>query len=171
MNQDAPENNYAFIDGQNLFLGTKEEGWAIDHERFRRYLAQKYKVAQAFYFLGYISETNQDLYSKLQKAGFIIIFKEHKQNMLGKKKGNIDSDLIFEVMRTLLDDQAMDRVVLVSGDGDYKKLVDYLIYKDKLKKVLFPNRKFASSLYKNVDIHFKAHLDEKDVKRKIEYKT
>ncbi len=171
MKQEESENNYAFIDGQNLFLGTKEEGWVVDHVRFRVYLTQKYKVTQAFYFLGYVSEANQDLYSKLQKAGFIIIFKEHTQKMLGKKKGNIDSDLIFEVMKTLLDDVEMDKVVLVSGDGDYKKLLNYLISKNKLKKILFPNRKFASSLYKDIDICFKAYLDEKDVRRKIEYKT
>ncbi len=165
------ENNYAFIDGQNLHLGTRECDWTVNHKRFRNYLKRKYRVSQAFYFLGYVSENNQDLYSSLQKAGFIVVFKEHTQSMLGKKKGNIDTDLVFEIMKTLLDDVEMDRVVLVSGDGDYKKLVDYLISKDKFKKILFPNRKFASSLYSDVHLRFKANLDEADVKRKIEYKT
>jgi len=33
---DEPK-NLAFVDGQNLYLGTKQNGWAIDHERFRDY--------------------------------------------------------------------------------------------------------------------------------------
>ena len=164
------ENNYAFIDGQNLYLGTQEEGWSVSHQRLRQYLRRKYKVSQAFYFLGYVSEDNQDLYSSLQKAGFIVVFKEHLQGMLGKKKGNIDTDLVFEVMKTLLDEPDTGKIVLVSGDGDYKKLVDYLITKDKFKKILFPNRKFASSLYNNVHVQFKSNLDDVDVKKKIEYK-
>jgi len=164
------ENNYAFIDGQNLHLGTQEGDWAVDHKRFRKYLKRKYGVSQAFYFLGYVSENNQDLYSSLQKAGFIVVFKEHTQSMLGKKKGNIDTDLVFEIMKMLFDDVEMDEVVLVSGDGDYKKIVEYLISKDKFKKILFPNRKFASSLYNDIHLQFKANLDDTDVKKKIEYK-
>ena len=163
------EKNYAFIDGQNLYLGTQEDDWAVSHPRLRQYLRSKYKVNQAFYFLGYVSEDNQDLYSSLQKAGFIVVFKEHVQKMLGKKKGNVDTDLVFEVMKALLDEKEMDKIVLVSGDGDYKKMVDYLISKDKFKKILFPNRKFASSLYNSINVQFKANLNEADVKKKIEY--
>ena len=162
-------NNYAFIDGQNLFLGTKQDDWAIDHKRLRIYLEKKYNVSQAYYFLGYVSESNQELYSNLQKAGFIVIFKEHAESLKGKKKGNIDTDLVFEIMKSLLDDTEMGDVVLISGDGDYKKVVDYLIKKDRFAKILFPNRKFASSLYRSVDIKFKATLDQPDVRKKIEY--
>jgi uncharacterized LabA/DUF88 family protein len=133
-------------------------------------LERKYKVSQAYYFIGYISEDNQELYKKLQKAGFIIIFKEHSEIMMGKKKGNIDTDLVFEIMKSLIDEKDMDGVVLVSGDGDYKKVVDYLIEKDKFKKILFPNKKFASSLYRKIDVKFKANLEDVDVRKKIEYK-
>ena len=44
--------NIAFIDGQNLHLGTKASGWSIDHMKFRIYLKEKYKVAEAIYFMG-----------------------------------------------------------------------------------------------------------------------
>ena len=40
------ENNLAFIDGQNLHLGTKEEGWKVDLIKFRIYLKEKYKVEE-----------------------------------------------------------------------------------------------------------------------------
>ena len=90
--------------------------------------------------------------------------------MMGKKKGNIDTDLVFEIMKSFIDEKDMDGVVLVSGDGDYKKVVDYLIEKNKFKKILFPNKKFASSLYRKIDVKFKANLEDVDVRKKIEYK-
>ena len=60
--------NIAFIDGQNLHLGTKEGGWSVDHKKLRIYLRDKYKVVEAYYFLGFVSQNQQDLYDKLQKA-------------------------------------------------------------------------------------------------------
>ena len=43
-------------------------------------------------------------------------------------------------MKNLVDNHEFNKIILVSGDGDYKKLVDYLIGKDKFKKILFPNK-------------------------------
>jgi hypothetical protein len=48
-------NNYAFIDGQNVYRGIKELGWKIDWTRFRRYLKEKYAIGTAYVFLGYVS--------------------------------------------------------------------------------------------------------------------
>lgn len=162
--------NIAFIDGQNLHLGTKEDGWKVDLMRFRTYLRDKYRVAEAYYFLGYVSDEQNDLYNNLQRSGFIVVFKEHHQSSVGKKKGNVDSDIIFEIMRTLLDNELFAKIVLVSGDGDYKKVVDYLIKKDRFEKILFPNKKFASSLYKKLTSRYFDHLSRDGVRNKISYK-
>jgi len=143
------ESNLAFIDGQNLYLGTKEDDWKVDHNKFRIYLKDKYHVTEAYYFLGYVTEEQQDLYNNLQKAGFIVLFKEHNENLKAQKKGNVDTDIVFEIMKNLVENN-FSKIILVSGDGDYKKLVDYLIKKNKFKKIIFPNRKFASSLYKKL---------------------
>jgi hypothetical protein len=51
--QTISEKNLAFIDGQNLHLGTKESGWKVDFVKFRIYLKDKYKVEEAYYFMGY----------------------------------------------------------------------------------------------------------------------
>ena len=51
-------------------------------------------------------------------------------------------------MKNIVDNPDFHQIIIVSGDGDYKKLVNYLIFKDKFRKILFPNKKFASSLYK-----------------------
>ncbi|PKL36726.1 hypothetical protein CVV38_02385 [Candidatus Peregrinibacteria bacterium HGW-Peregrinibacteria-1] len=160
--------NIAFIDGQNLHLGTGEARWQIDLNKFRIYLKDKYRVSEAYYFLGYVSEEQQELYSSLQKAGFIVLFKEHQEKSTSQKKGNVDTDVVFEIMKTLIEEQ-FDKIVLVSGDGDYKKVVDYLIKKKKFAKILFPNRKFASSLYKELGSEYFDYLSARSVKNKIRF--
>jgi len=164
------KNNIAFIDAQNVHFGTTKchvcakvlqkdiseikfkdcncgYAWKIDLAKFRIYLTENYNVSEAYYVLGYLHEKNDDLYQEIQKAGFIVIFKEHTELLKSKKKGNVDTDIVFEVMKNLVDNQNLGKIILVSGDGDYKKLVRYLISKDKFSKILFPNKKFASSLY------------------------
>jgi len=117
--------NYAFIDGQNLYMGTakrESDPWKINFARLRVYLEQKYNVSKAFYFLGYLDESQQSLYENIQSAGFILLFREHTSLMLGKKKGNVDSDIILHIMKKLYYKEPFNKVVLVSGDGDYKQL-------------------------------------------------
>jgi hypothetical protein len=62
--------NFAFIDGQNLYLGLKESAITLDFRRFRIYLRDRFHVAEAYYFIGYMPQ-NQALYAGLQRAGFI----------------------------------------------------------------------------------------------------
>lgn len=161
------ENNLAFIDGQNLHLGTTQDNWKVDLQKFRIYLKDKYHIVEAYYFLGYVTEEERDLYNNLQKAGFIVLFKEHNPALKGTKKGNVDTDIVFEIMKHLIDNKDFDKLVIVSGDGDYKKIVDYLIKKDRFKKMLFPSRKYASSLYKHFGTEFFDYLD--NIKTYIEW--
>lgn len=154
-------------------MGTSKrevDPWKIDLSRFRVYLTQKYNASKAFYFLGYLDESQQELYERIQAAGFILIFREHTSLMLGKKKGNVDSDIILHVMKKLYQREAFDSVILVSGDGDYKQLVDFLIEEKRFAKILFPDRKRASSLYKKLGAPYFAALDEMDTRKKIEMK-
>ena len=161
--------NTAFVDGQNLYMSTTtaDEPWHIDLARFRIYLKQKYKVEKAYYFLGFTQEEQQDLYDEIQEAGFILKFKEHSPVMLSKKKGNVDTDLVFTVMKKLYRNEKFNKVVLVSGDGDYKMLVDFLIEENKFEKILFPNQKRTSSLYKKIDLKYRADLNVKPIRKKI----
>lgn len=163
--------NLAYIDGQNLHMGTAKSTpkWHIDLARFRRYLADKYHVVDAYYYLGFVQtgEEYDKLYESIQKAGFILVFREHNSAMLGTKKGNVDSDIIFNTMKRLYLKEDFDRIVLVSGDGDYKMLVDFLIKEGRFEKILFPNKRYASSLYKSISRQYFAHLSDEDVKRKI----
>jgi uncharacterized LabA/DUF88 family protein len=164
-------NNVAYIDGQNLHMGTSKSDpkWNISLTRFRKYLSDKYNIEEAYYYLGYVQEgaNSKKLYENIQKAGFILVFREHNSAMLGKKKGNVDADIIFSIMKRLYLKESFDKVVLVSGDGDYKMLVDFLIQESKFEKILLPNRRYRSSLYKSIGIKHFAYLDDVDIKRKI----
>jgi uncharacterized LabA/DUF88 family protein len=164
------ENNLAFIDGQNLYMNTakrKINPWKIDFARLRVYLEKKYNISKAYYFLGYVQETNQDLYEEIKNAGFVLIFREHNPAMIGKKKGNVDSDIIFHVMKRMYKKECFDKIILVSGDGDYKLMVDFLIEENKFEKILFPDSEYGSSLYKKLTNKYFACLDDEDVKSKI----
>lgn len=163
------EKNLAFVDGQNLHLGTTQNNWKVDLYKLRIYLKDKYHVTEAYYVLGYISELEQDLYNNLQKAGFIVMFKDHVSTLKGTKKGNVDTDIVFEIMKNLLDNKDFNKIVLVSRDGDYKKMVNYLILKNRFKKILFPNRKFASSLYKKLGNMFFDFLEKPEIRSRVEF--
>jgi uncharacterized LabA/DUF88 family protein len=165
--------NFAFVDAQNLYMGTAclEEGlepWRVDLAKFRVYLRDKYRVDKAFYFLGFVNEQYQSLYEEIQSAGFILVFKQHTSAMMGHKKGNVDTDIVFNVMKRLYKKEPFGKVVLVSGDGDYKILVDFLIEEGRLEKILAPCRPRASSLYKKVGSEYFDCLDNPDVKRKVQ---
>ncbi len=161
--------NLAFVDGQNLYMGTKScnPPWEVNLIKFRKYLLDKYKVDEAYYFLGYVQNENEELYEEIQQAGFILMFREHNPVMLGKKKGNVDTDIVFQIMKKLYKKEGFEKIVLVSGDGDYKMLVDFLIEEKRFAALLFPNKKFASSLYKKIKFDHKDFLENADVKKKI----
>ena len=134
--------NIAFIDGQNLYSGIKEVGFNIDHKKFRIYLKDKYKIDEVYYFLGFIKDEENPLYTNLQKAGFIVVFRKHSEMLAGNKKGNVDTDIVFEVMKSLIEEKDLGKILLVSGDGDYYKMVKYLIEKDKFINFI-PNWKIC----------------------------
>lgn len=167
-------NNIAYIDGQNLHLGTtlRDPEWRVDLARFRVYLERKYNVKKAYYYLGYIQEEGKgdQLYEEIQSAGFILVFRQHTAAMLGEKKGNVDSDIIFSIMKRLYLREDFEKIVLVSGDGDYKSLVDFLIEENKLEKILFPKQRFASSLLRSLGAEYFANLSDPATRDKIEKK-
>lgn len=141
------ETNYAFIDSQNLNLGVKSSGWSLDFKKFRLYLLNKYNVKAAFLFIGHIPG-NEMLYTNLQRCGYILVFKptlEIKKDSKIFVKGNVDAEL---VLHTMIEFNNFDKAVIVSGDGDFDCLIEYLDKKNKLEKILVPNDRYSSLLRK-----------------------
>jgi len=158
------ENNYAFIDSQNLNLSIQDLGWKLDFRKFRRYLKEKYGIIKAFLFIGYI-DGNEDLYKALQGAGFICIFKPTLTYKNGKTKGNCDAEM---VLQTMIEYSHYEKAVIITGDGDFHCLVKYLIQKGKLKKLLVPNQNSYSALLKRFPSEFLTFVS--DLKKKLSYK-
>lgn len=146
---------YAFIDSQNLNLAIQDCGWKLDFGRFIVYLKDKYKVEKTFLFIGYVIG-NEALYAYLQKAGYIVIFKptlECKKRD-GEKftKGNVDAEL---VLYSMIEYNNYNKAIIVSGDGDFHCLIEYLEQRNKLGRLLIPNRKkYSRLLWK-----FRKHMD------------
>ena len=143
------QNNYAFIDSQNLNLSIREKGWILDFRKYRLYLTRKYGVTKAFIFIGYVYE-NQPLYTNLQKDGYILIFKPTLKLPDGRSKGNVDAEL---VLHTMIEYDNYDKALIVTGDGDFYCLVEYLIKTGKLLKLMIPNKEKFSSLFRKMMPH------------------
>ncbi|MEW6087988.1 MAG: NYN domain-containing protein [bacterium] len=89
-----------------------------------------------------------------------------------KVKGNVDAEL---VLHTMVEYPNYDKAVIVSGDGDFYCLTEYLIKQDKLLKLIVPNKGQFSSLLRKFmhKIDFMNNLKEKleHKKRGIDLRT
>lgn len=156
-------NTYAFIDSQNLNLGTQRMGWKLDWRKFRQYLRDKHGVTQAYMFIGYMSE-NEQLYEYMHELGYLVVLKptldvtaqsgaKPKSDDRAAKdgddkdkpvvKGNVDAELVLYAMKELPN---YDQAIVVSGDGDFFSLIEYLQQHGKLACVLTPNWQYSSLL-------------------------
>lgn len=163
---------YAFIDSQNLNLGTSKniyknkkliyKGWKLDYKKFRRYLTDKFKVNKAFLFIGYIPE-NKNLYRRLKRWGYELVYKPTVKDNRGKVKGNVDAEIVL--YSAAIEYKNYDKAVIVSGDGDFRCLHEFLDENRKLLNIIIPNTKSESSLlkpfqkYKTFIIHEKHKLE------------
>lgn len=166
------QNNYAFIDSENLYKGVSVDifnsknkkiykGWKLDYKKFRIYLNDVLKVKKAFLFIGYVP-TNQSLYTKLQNYGYILVFKPTLTNKKGERKGNVDAEL---VLHTMIEINNYDKAVIVTGDGDFHCLIEYLDKVKKLEKLIIPNNVKFSSLLRD---YLKYSLFVSSIRKKVE---
>jgi uncharacterized LabA/DUF88 family protein len=159
---------YAFIDSQNLNLGVQRMGWKMDWRKFRQLLFDKYNVTKAYMFIGYMAE-NEAMYEHLHELGFLVVLKptvdmnnsyepsdsdadHHTQSGQSSQsedkpavKGNVDADLVLYAMKELPN---YNQAIIVSGDGDFHGLIEYLAETGHLAHILTPNWQYSSLLKK-----------------------
>lgn len=151
---------YAFIDSQNLNLGVSNDvankqgkiiykGRKLNFHKFRDYLTQRYGVTKAFIFVGLVPSNNK-LYTYLQEAGFIIVFKQVTWyiDADGRTvvKGNVDTDITLHACAVEINEY--DKAIFVSGDGDYLSTYQFIESLGKLAYIFVPNRYKYSKLLK-----------------------
>jgi len=81
----------------------------------------------------------------MQEMGYIVIFKPTMELPDGSVKGNVDAEL---VLHTMIEYSKYDKAIIVSGDGDFHCLVEYLAGKGKLRCMLVPNKRYSTLLHK-----------------------
>ena len=156
----------AYIDGANLHKGIEELGWRLDYKKFRVYLQEKYAVKKAYIFLGFVN-SNANLYRDLQNWGYTIVFKPTIPDGKGKVKGNCDAELVLQAISDMYE-RLYDRAILITGDGDFACLVNFLNDRQRLEIVLSPSHKKASVLLRKAVPNAIAFLER--FKERLEYK-
>ncbi len=158
--------NYAYIDSQNLNMGIMSLGWKLDYYKFRVYLKEKYGVETAYLFIGFMPE-QQELYSSLQKDGYILKFKPVLPNKDGKAKGHVDADMVLQIAVDFYE-KHFDRSLIVSSDGDFYSVVKFLYERSVLQTVISPHQKTCSVLLKRTAKEKIVFIN--NLRQKLEYK-
>jgi len=147
-----PQKNYAFIDAQNFRKSVQEieeelEALEVrlDLNEFRVYLSEKYAVRIAYFFIGYLPK-NKGLYDELKAQGYKLMFKEVAV-LKDEIKGNVDVNL---TLQSMIDINNYEKAVVITSDGDYACLVEYLHSKGKLECLIACSRGGCSYLLRKL---------------------
>jgi uncharacterized LabA/DUF88 family protein len=135
-----------YIDAANLHKESKSLGFKINYKNFIVWLRQKYKADKIYLFIGFIPKY-KSLYKNLEGFGYILIFKETFEGVNGNVKGNCDAELVLKVCNDFYE-KDINYFILVTGDGDFKCLVDFLIENNSRVLLIAPNYKKFSALLK-----------------------
>ena len=109
-------------------------------------MKNKYRVQKAYLFIGQLAG-QESLYDRLQDMGYHLIFKPTTPYKVDGKlvvKGNVDAELVLYAAAKVI--KHYDKAIIISGDGDFHCLLEYLEEKNKLLKLLVPNRHFSGLL-------------------------
>ena len=125
------ERTALFIDGANLYATAKTLGFDIDYKRLLREFQGKGKLIRAFYYTALVEEQEyssiRPLIDWLDYNGYAVVTKPTKEfvDSMGRRKvkGNMDIELAVDAMEMA---EHLDEIVLFSGDGDFRSLVEAL---------------------------------------------
>jgi len=118
-----------FIDGANLYAAARALGFDIDYKKLLHLFAEKAHLVRAFYYTALIEDQEyspiRPLVDWLDYNGYTMVTKPTKEftDASGRRKikGNMDIELAIDVMEMA---ERLDHVVLFSGDGDFRRLVE-----------------------------------------------
>ncbi|HEY1502984.1 MAG TPA: NYN domain-containing protein [Stellaceae bacterium] len=118
-----------FIDGANLYAAARALAFDIDYKRLLQLFGSKGRLIRAFYYTALIEDQEysplRPLVDWLDYNGYTMVTKPTKEftDAMGRRKlkGNMDIELAIDVMEMA---QSLDHIVLFSGDGDFRRLVE-----------------------------------------------
>lgn len=118
-----------FIDGANLYAAAKSLSFDIDYKRILKFCGEKGRLIRAFYYTALIEDQDyspiRPLVDWLDYNGYTMVTKPTKEytDAYGRRKvkGNMDIELAIDVMEMA---PHVDHIVIFSGDGDFRRLVE-----------------------------------------------
>lgn len=143
------ENTNIYIDGNNLYRSAKELGYNIDYKKLHGWLRQKYSPSKIYIFIGLVPSRTK-FYEFLQECGFILIFKQ-TISVGDTIKGNCDAELVLKTVSDYYT-KSFITCILITGDGDFGCLVEFLTQNKALNLVIAPDKKKCSILIRNKNI-------------------
>ncbi|MEM1138852.1 MAG: NYN domain-containing protein [Pseudomonadota bacterium] len=118
-----------FIDGSNLYAAARSLGFDIDYKRLLDLFSTRGMLVRAFYYTALVEDQEyspiRPLVDWLDYNGFMMVTKPTKEftDASGRRKikGNMDIELAVDVLDMV---PHVDHVVIFSGDGDFRRLVE-----------------------------------------------
>jgi len=118
-----------FIDGSNLYAAARALNFDIDYKRLLKLFASEARLIRAFYYTALVEDQEyspiRPLVDWLDYNGYTMVTKPTKEftDAAGRRKikGNMDIELAIDVLEMA---EHLDHVVLFSGDGDFRRLVE-----------------------------------------------
>ncbi|MFI4988759.1 MAG: NYN domain-containing protein [Alphaproteobacteria bacterium] len=118
-----------FIDGSNLYAAARALGFDIDYKRLLELFQGKGNLVRAFYYTALVEDQEyspiRPLVDWLDYNGYTMVTKPTKEftDAMGRRKikGNMDIELAIDVMEMA---ERLDHIVIFSGDGDFRRLVE-----------------------------------------------
>jgi len=118
-----------FIDGANLYAAAKTLGFDIDYKKLLEIFKKQGRLIRAFYYTAMFEDQEyspiRPLVDWLDYNGYTMVTKPTKEytDSVGRRKikGNMDIELAIDVLDMA---ERLDHVVLFSGDGDFRRLVE-----------------------------------------------
>jgi uncharacterized LabA/DUF88 family protein len=130
-----------FIDGANLYATAKSLGFDIDYRRLLGFFRKRSRLVRAIYYTALMEDAEyspiRPLIDWLDYNGYRVVTKPAKEftDSLGRRKvkGNMDIELAIDVMQLA---DSLDHIVLFSGDGDFRSLIQAVQSKGKRTSVV-----------------------------------
>jgi uncharacterized LabA/DUF88 family protein len=118
-----------FIDGSNLYATAKAVGFDIDYRRLLGWFRKRCRLVRAIYYTALMEDAEyspvRPLIDWLDYNGFMVVTKPAREftDSLGRRKikGNMDIEIAVDMMQLA---ESLDHIVLFSGDGDFRSLVE-----------------------------------------------
>ncbi len=125
-----PEDKFAiFIDGANLYGATKSLNFDVDYKRLLEFMKDQGTLVRAYYYTAIVEDQEyspiRPLVDWLDYNGYTLVTKPTKEftDAQGRRKikGNMDIEIAVDILEMA---DHVDQILLFSGDGDFRRVVE-----------------------------------------------